>query len=505
MRPLVFAAIIVVGGCETKDPMDPPPTYAASAGELLREACAECHGGDAPAAGYSVETYLDTIYCVPDGRVAVRPADATAPIIAVLSQPDHADLLGDLSADYVRRWVEAGAIDRYGAAHPPGFTDPRSDAFHGAALRAASWDPMYDAESPGACGRCHDGAPFRPEGVGVAPGAPPCTRCHDSPEGVLDCATCHGHGDAAYPPRDPCFFGDAAGVAGAHAPHAEAGIDCADCHGERDTTVGQGGLHGDGVVEIAFSALAGGEDARYDPETGTCAVYCHGQGGTRPMPAWSDTEALDCQSCHASPPPDHYPGTCDCCHAEANADGTALLPGPLHANGVVDVGDGSGGCGACHGAGGDDAWPRGDAHDGHRDPTIALPVACGSCHRVPSSLDAPGHLNGVVEVELSGLAMARGTEPTFEAVDTSCFVACHGAGIEGGAVPSPRWAQPEAVADRCDACHGLPPADTHPVPGLCASVLCHGGEISETPAGPRISASGRAMHVDGVIDAGDGT
>jgi predicted CxxxxCH...CXXCH cytochrome family protein len=133
---------------------------------------------------------------------------------------------------------------------------------------------------------------------------------------------------------------------------------------------------------------------------------------------------------------------------------------------------------------------------------VAMGAPCETCHRVPTSIDDPNHLNGVVEVELGGLAAARGIDPSFDATVGSCYVACHGAGIDGGAVPTPRWALPEEVFGRCDACHGLPPAESHPVPGFCSSVLCHGGEVAETPGGARITEPGRAIHVDGMVNAG---
>jgi predicted CxxxxCH...CXXCH cytochrome family protein len=174
-------------------------------------------------------------------------------------------------------------------------------------------------------------------------------------------------------------------------------------------------------------------------------------------------------------------------------------------NGVVDVGDGGTGCGSCHGAGGDDAWPRTGSHDGHRAPTVTTETPCADCHPVPMNIDDAGHLDATVQVALGGRAAARGVTPSYDAaVGGTCVVACHGAGIDGGAVPMPRWRLPAEVAGRCDACHGVPPASSHPVPGSCASILCHGGEIGETPGGPRITETGRLVHIDGVIDVGGG-
>lgn len=503
MNHTFLAAFLLLVGCETRDLDQRAPNYADEVGEVLVSACAECHGADDPAADYDVTTFYASIGCVTDGRVAVLPPDAGAPVVAVLSRDDHTGLVDEDELALLTSWVEGGATDQAGAAHPPGFMDPRGASFHGWALREESWDLLYDPELPGACGQCHEGAPTRPEGAGSSTLVPACTTCHDGPDGALDCATCHGNGEHAYPPRDECYFGDLAGEGGAHRVHDDQGFDCAECHGDRDALVGRGGLHGNGEVEVEFGDLAGGVDSSFDSESGTCAVYCHTQGGTLPMPRWvGDDGPLDCASCHLSPPADHYVGDCSGCHTEANEDGTALSGGPLHLNGIVDFGDSMGGCGGCHGAGGDDAWPRTDAHDGHRVPTVTEQAPCSSCHPVPETIEAPGHMDGVVQVELKGLAAARGVDPVYGEDAGTCVTACHGEGIEGGTVPLPVWTASEEVAGRCNACHGIPPAAPHSPSAGCASTLCHGGEVTYTPDGPQITEPGRLIHVDGIVDFG---
>ena len=84
---------------------------------------------------------------------------------------------------------------------------------------------------------------------------------------------------------------------------------------------------------------------------------------------WTQAPApVGCNDCHLSPPANHYTGACTGCHAEANATGTALTPGPLHVNGKVDLGNGSGQCGACHGSG-NSPWPTTQVHAAHQNPT----------------------------------------------------------------------------------------------------------------------------------------
>jgi len=229
--------------------------------------------------------------------------------------------------------------------------------------------------------------------------------------------------------------------AGAHAVHVEpspthsAGLACSTCHPAPGKDV-IGGLHANGSVEIIFDARVQPQMS-YERSTGVCAVSCHDRGGARPRPTWSDNMPMRCGDCHASPPAHHYPGKCSGCHREADATGTSLLGGPLHMNGRVDVGDGSGKCGACHGQG-DDPWPSTAAHGSHHAPTLAAPVACTTCHAVPPTILAPGHLDGVVEVALSEHALDRGASPIWNG-QTCTGVACHGALLVDPPSVVPSW------------------------------------------------------------------
>jgi predicted CxxxxCH...CXXCH cytochrome family protein len=421
-------------------------------------------------------------------------------MIAALAQPPHVGILDAADQATLTAWMNGGTPAFASNVHTPDIVDPRASGFHANILRSARWTPMLDPTDPNACGRCHDGTLSRPEGVtSAAPSAPSCTSCHDQPGGILACGTCHGTDTHAYPPRDPCFFpNDPSG--GAHAAHVEpsiacaAGLPCSTCHPMPGNPV-IGGLHGDGAVEIVFDSARVSPERSWDPTSSTCAVSCHDRGGLRPHPAWSETTPMTCNDCHTSPPANHYAGPCNSCHVEANATGTALSGGPLHMNGKVDLGDGSGGCGACHGTG-SSPWPTDATHQAHENPTLSEPVACTSCHVVPASIYTPGHLGSPLNVTFSGHALDRGAIPTWDGV--SCQnAACHGANLADPPA-TPAWSDTTGDQLACNACHGAPPSE-HTTALDCNRSTCHGAEITSPPA-LSITPSGRMLHINGVID-----
>jgi predicted CxxxxCH...CXXCH cytochrome family protein len=505
IAPAIACALLLISCEQDREATPEAPVFDADVAPILQASCVPCHGDTNPTAGWSATTFLGAIACVADsGAPATLPASAAAPIVAALDTSPHQRLLSDAQRSTLVGWVIAGTPDFRNGVHDPGIADTRSSAFHGTSLRADRWAPMLDANNPNACGRCHDGVPsgFSTGVTSPAPGAPACTTCHDQPQGALACSTCHGSGTVAYPPRDPCFFPGDAPNAGAHAAHAlpsaalPTGAACSTCHPVPGNPV-IGGYHGDGTVEIIFDTSVVVGEASYDRATQTCAVYCHDQGGARTRPQWSDTKPMACGDCHGSPPANHYPGACSNCHAEANASGTALTGGPLHLNGKVDLGDGSGLCGACHGSG-SSPWPSTAAHLAHQSPTITVPLDCTNCHVVPSTILDPVHLDGTVHVTFSGLATARSSFPAWDG--TSCTnVACHGANLaDPGAVPA--WNDTSDAQSRCGACHGIPPTEHTPSTD-CNRGDCHGSEVSVDANGvPSTTQSGLTLHVDGIIE-----
>jgi predicted CxxxxCH...CXXCH cytochrome family protein len=506
MRRILCAAALALGSCAQDRPVAPEtPVFDADVAPILTARCVSCHGDVAPAAGWSATSFLGALGCVsPSAAPATLPASGSAPILAALDTSPHDGLLTGAEREKLAQWVQGATPEFRDGVHDPGIANPRSSAFHGASLRATRWAAMLDPQNPDACGRCHDGAPTRPAGVtSTAPGAPACTGCHDQPGGVLACSTCHGSGSVAYPPRDACFFPQDAALAGAHAAHMKpspslpGGLACSTCHPVPGNPV-IGGFHGDGSVEIIFDPQVVAGEASFDRTTETCAVYCHDQGGARPRPAWTETKPMACGDCHGSPPAGHFAGPCSNCHAEANATGTALTPGPLHLNGKVDLGNGSGQCGACHGSG-DSPWPSTGAHAAHQSPTLTVGLDCVNCHVVPTTVLDPVHLDGTVHVTFSALAVARGASPSWDGVRCS-NVACHGAKLaDPAAVPS--WTDPTGAQAACGSCHPVPPSGHTPSID-CSRSDCHGTEVEVGADGaPTISLAGKALHVDGIIES----
>ncbi|MFI5307542.1 MAG: CxxxxCH/CxxCH domain-containing protein [Polyangiales bacterium] len=508
--PVLAAQLLlaIAMGCSERRPETaPPPVFAGDVAELLQTRCAGCHEDDDAGGGFRVDSYLDVVGCPLDMPMvsAVERGDAGVPLLDALGRADHAGVLHGSERARLLAWLHAGAPLRVGGVHAPGILNPRSTDWHGRLAAENSFGPITSAQHPRVCGRCHDGAPVKPKGVvHPAPGAPACTSCHREPAGVLACGTCHGDGAArAYPPRDPCLF--PGGKGGAHRAHVESTrlsatkLDCSTCHpAVRDTP---SATHANGRVDVLLDPVLAGPDASYDRATGRCAVRCHNRGGARAQPSFFDAPSpLGCGDCHGAPPADHYTGECDRCHAEPNADGTALRATVLHMNGVVDVGRGGSGCSACHGKDGD-PMPDTPSHRLHRDTQLTSPIACTECHILPTEVGSPGHLARASApatlVTFGDRARERGRNPSYEA-GTCKDIACHGAGLPEGIERALVWDAPASHA--CAGCHGVPPEVAHPKDDGCASLVCHGTEVSADTTGRRITAVGRARHIDGHID-----
>jgi predicted CxxxxCH...CXXCH cytochrome family protein len=270
----------------------------------------------------------------------------------------------------------------------------------------------------------------------------------------------------------------------------------------------------DGPAEVRLDA-----PGTYDPATKTCSgVYCHGgtledPAAAHPTPTWTtDGDQASCGGCHGLPPENHAgaPTSCATCHGAA-FDGGALVT-TVHLDGVTDLGDRSGGCGACHGDATSPAPPRAldgatattalgvGAHRGHlARSALRGPIACNECHLVPSEIAAAAHLDGdlIAEVFPAGagvLARDDGADPTWDRGTGTCSgVYCHGAA-------TPRWTALGQGEAACGTCHGIPPADAFHAPTLTLTDChdCHSPSVD--PFGNIVFTGDDSEHLDGDVD-----
>jgi predicted CxxxxCH...CXXCH cytochrome family protein len=282
-------------------------------------------------------------------------------------------------------------------------------------------------------------------------------------------------------------------------------FECSECHVVPETTRAPGHMDSSRPAELDFGVLAGQGDRepRYNPVTRRCAnTYCHGARSESWTRARSSEAA--CGSCHGLPPPFPHPAHDDCglCHADV-IDSNAVFTHPnRHVNGRVELEPP--GCSSCHGSQGDPAPPRDlsgssdtsspgvGAHRIHLSPASSRPLACEECHRVPTELAQPGHLDGSgVEVEVAGLGTRGGRDPHYDPITRSCAdTYCH-----GSAEQPPVWN--DALERGCANCHAMPPPPPHPAMENCGA--CH-SPVAGLDENGAVVIREAARHVDGQLD-----
>lgn len=495
---LAALAAAAVACAERRDLPSPAcVTWPSDVAPLLA-GCTACHGGAQPASGYDLTTYLGALGGGGDEVPNAIAGDAGSRLLARLDAAgDDAHRVPAATREVLGRWAlecQLAALDS--PLHAPGVLDPSSAQFHGATLAAQGWDLAT-------CAGCH-GDDFSGGRAGAS-----CNGCHEG--GPTSCQTCHPL-DAAQAPRGTQGgarpYG-AGALDGAHRRHAAAGLACAECHRvplawSDDGHVRRAGASGvtsdPPPAEIDFGAAARRGDASPSYDDGRCSgVYCHGAtlrdgGAAVTAPTWRGGPGqAACGSCHGAPPASHADDRCEGCHPAAAA---------RHLDGVTTVGR-TAGCDGCHGDATSPAPPRDlsgatattalgvGAHRAHLEGPRRLrgPIACATCHRVPTALGDAGHLDSAApaEVEL-GVGWNRDLQ--------SCATAwCHGPA-------RPRWTSSGEVT--CGSCHGVPPADAAHAPDLplTACAGCHPRSVDAfgnilLQSGPTGLTS---EHLDGDVD-----
>jgi predicted CxxxxCH...CXXCH cytochrome family protein len=517
--------------------------------EVIGQGCSSCHGNDLNAApptdtlGRSDPSFKtvgahQAHLTQPDGLTQPVACSQCHVVPASIDAAGHLDGVDGAEVAFGALATAAGATPAWNTA-----TATCSGAYcHGATLTGGTTTTPLWTNVDGtqvACGSCHGFPPPEPHVQSSK-----CGLCHVQTATVygqlkdksfhidgqvqvapMNCNSCHGSEANDAPPRD--VDGNTATTVitvGAHQSHLlqpdgiSTPVACDQCHVVPNGVAAAGHLDGAPGGDVAFGAIAkaGGATPQWTVATATCSgAYCHGatlQGGANKTPKWTQVDGtqVKCGTCHGNPPPPpHTTSTqCSACHTQTvNPDGTIKDPA-VHLDGQIEVTQI--GCSNCHGSadnaappkdvngGTDPALPTVGAHQAHlKQPDgLSAPVACSQCHRVPTAVDAPGHLDGAAggDVTFGAIATADGATPSWNVGTLKCTGAyCHGATLGGGTNKAPKWTTLDGSQVACGTCHGNPPPPPHPASSKCA--LCH----TET-----MKADGtfkdRTLHVDGQVE-----
>jgi predicted CxxxxCH...CXXCH cytochrome family protein len=408
----------------------------------------------------------------------------------------------------------------------------------GGSNTSPSWTTVNNTQA--ACGTCHGLPPPAPH-----PADSTCENCHAPvagpnltlatparhADGILDvvdtssCNTCHGSTTNSAPPHDTTNMSATTLVTvGAHQSHLLGGaisapIACNECHTVPATLNSPGHIDHPPPAYVIWGPLATVNSlaASWDHNTATCTnVYCHGStlgGGTATAPLWTKVDGTQsmCGSCHGLPPPaPHPPDTnCDTCHLPTAGPNLTIANVATHVDGVVQV---ASGCSDCHGSSSSNTAPPKDtsgntasnlvsvgAHQTHLGGGVSSKaVACAECHKVPATVNSPGHIDHPLPayVIFGPTATSSRAMPTWSHTAAQCAnTYCHGR--PGAANPTPLWNKVDGTQAACGNCHGLPPPAPHPQSNRCE--LCHA-----PTAGPNITIASAATHVDGILQVQTG-
>jgi len=140
------------------------------------------------------------------------------------------------------------------------------------------------------------------------------------------------------------------------------------------------------------------------------------------------------------------------------------------------------------------SYPGVGAHQIHLNASNThLALACSECHRVPHTVEEPGHADDPrpAEVVFGELAKTGDREPEYDPAARRCSDTwCH---RSADAV----WTRPKSSAEACGSCHGLPPPEPHPQSEACH--VCHADVVNDEG-----QIKSPSLHVNGVVEVESG-
>ncbi|KAF0220977.1 MAG: cytochrome c family [Geobacteraceae bacterium] len=357
-------------------------------------------------------------------------------------------------------------------------------------------DVTFDAFNPGAGSTC-SATYCHSEGTG-ATGQSGDARLQDPPAtaptwtSTASCSMCHTGGTTTGPTYT-------SGKANSHALHTAAGIayTCDVCHyatTTNGTTIDKPKRHVNKFYNIsANTAKTGAFAYTYVSTGGTCAsTRCH---GARTVTWGANTTNAQCTKCHGKT------------IAQANYS-TATNKQSAPGYGVTGV-DTANQSGTVSGNVSNDAQVG--AHDVHLRVLnkYANPTACSSCHTVPATVTAAGHMNGTpAAIAWSSFVTEGGTLTPSYTAGTCTNTYCHGGSMTDGSPATkanPTWTGGTLLAGTggtdCGKCHGNPP-NSAGHSGVTANQCnsCHSHAINGATAAPFFSDISK--HLNGVLDGG---
>ena len=155
------------------------------------------------------------------------------------------------------------------------------------------------------------------------------------------------------------------------------------------------------------------------------------------------------------------------------------------------------------------AYPNtGSSHASHN--ALNVSNLCAECHS-GLGLGTVDHLNrarlrsAAIQanpVAFGTLARTGGLSPSYSVSKTCLNTYCHGASLTGGSNKSPQWGQ-IGYLQGCGTCHGFPPVNPSHT-NVTAATLCSGCHSHVNSSNNGFTASGLALHINGILEAAGG-